>query len=192
MLFGALLVTWLATSASTGTPPHVIGYVEQGRFLPLLVVDAAQFGPFDARTMALAGSVARDTFADDGAEFPIQAERAYVDASGEPAKYGLAPGRSYTDRFFELDRGAKPRPSSPPSPDLVQSFTRFLAEDDRASELRVLYATDLDRDGKQELWVVYRPAGGGSGRMVWEQRAQAGAWVELADRCDGCDQRSAD
>ena len=185
---GALLLTWLAGTASAVVPPpHVIGYVDKGRFHPLIVVESAQFGPFEARAMPLTGAVARDAFADGGAEFPIQAEREYADADGEPAKYGLAPGRSYDGAFFELNRGAKPRPSSAPSPALVQSFLRFLADDERASEVRVLYATDLDGDGKQELWVSYRVASGGSGRMVWEQRAQSGTWIELADRCYDCE-----
>jgi len=181
-----LLLLVAASAPVRSTQPGVIGYVEQGRFHPLLVVAAAQFGPFDARTMTLTGAVARDAFADGGAEFPIQAEREYADPNGEPAKYGLAPGRSYAAAFFALSRGAKPLPSSAPTPELVQSFLRFLADDERASEVSALYATDLDGDGKMELWSAYRRASGGTGRMVWEQRAQAGAWVELADRCYGC------
>ena len=63
---------------------------------------------------------------------------------------------------------------------------RFLADDERSGEMRILYATDLDRDGKTELWIAYRLPSGESGRMVWEQRATAGAWVELADSCYRC------
>lgn len=185
MLWGALLS--LLVAAALPSPRGVIGYVEKGRFHPLLVVVSRQFGPFDARTMPLTGGVARDAFADGGAEFPIQAEREYADANGEPAKYGLAPGRSYDAVFFELDRGAKPRRASAPPPELEQSFRRFLADDERSGELRIPYATDLDADGKMELWIAYRLPSGASGRMVWEQRAQPGAWVELADRCYGCE-----
>ncbi|HXZ85466.1 MAG TPA: hypothetical protein VEI82_08250 [Myxococcota bacterium] len=187
MRFGALLALVLAATTPPGSPqPGVIGYVEDGRFHPLLIVQAEQFGPFDPRTMSLAGGALRDAFADGGAEFPIQAERKYADPSGETAKYGLAPGRSYESLFFELSRGAKPRPASPPTPELEQSFRRFLADDERSSAMRILYATDLDGDGKKELWIAYRLPSGERGRMVWEQRAAAGAWVELADRCYRC------
>jgi len=188
MLWSALLAVFLAgPSPDASAQPHVIGYVEKGRFHPLLIVESGQFGPFDPRTMPLSGGVARDAFRDGGAELPIQAEREYADPSGEPAKYGLLPGRSYDDAFFELDRGAKPRSSAPPSAELAQSLLRFLADDDRSAELRILYATDLDGDGKKELWTAYRLPSGASGRMVWEQRAQAGAWIELADHCYGCE-----
>ncbi|HTO68989.1 MAG TPA: hypothetical protein VMR31_03940 [Myxococcota bacterium] len=169
-----------------GAQPGVIGYVEQGRFHPLLVLESAQFGPFDSQRMSLTGGVLRDAFADGGAEFPIQAEREYADAAGEPVKYGLAPGRSYDDAFFEVNRGAKPRRASAPSPELVQSLLRFLADDERANGVRVLCETDLDGDQKKELWVAYRMPTGETGRMVWEQRATAGTWVELADRCYEC------
>ena len=188
MLGQALLALWLAgPAAPASAQSHVIGYVDQGRFHPLLVVESAQLGPFDPHTMALAGGVARDAFGDGSAAFPIQGERAYADANGEPAKYGVAPGRSYDGAFFELDRGAKPRRTTVPSAELVQSFLGFFADDERAADLRILYATDLDGDGKAELWIRYRTPRGASGRMVWEQRAQPGAWVELAERCYGCD-----
>jgi len=189
MHWSALLAAWLAGPPSAGTPPqpHVIGYVEKGRFHPLLVVESAQFGPFDPRTMPLTGAVARDVFADGGAEFPIQAEREYADANGEPAKYGLAPGRSFDGSFFELGRGAKPRHASAPAPELEARFRRFLADDERARELRVLYATDLDGDGKQELWIAYRLASGARGRMIWEERARPGEFVELVNHCYGCE-----
>jgi hypothetical protein len=187
MLICALLALLLAGSTLPSSPqPGVIGYVEEGRFHPLLVVESAQFGPFEPARMSLAGGVLRDAFGDDSAEFPIQAEREYADPKGDTAKYGLAPGRSYDGEFFELNRGAKPRPSSRPTPELEQSFRRFLADDERSSTMRVLYATDLDGDGKQELWIAYRLPSGESGRMVWEQRAAAGAWVELADHCYRC------
>lgn len=183
-LWSALLLGLVA--AAPPSHPGVIGYVEEGRFHPLLVVEAAQFRPFDARSTGLVGGVLRDAFADGGAEFLIQAERAYADRSGEPAKYGVAPGRSYESLFFELNRGAKPRPAAAPSPELAQSLLRFLADDERSADLRALYATDLDGDGRKELWVAYRLPDGRRGRMVWEQRSAPGAWVELADRCYDC------
>ena len=194
MLIRALLALLLAgTSSLPSSPqPGVIGYVEDGRFHPLVVVASAQFGPFDPLRMSLAGGVLRDAFADTGAEFPIQAEREYADPRGDTAKYGLAPGRSSETEFFELNRGTKPRPSSPPAARLEQSLRRFLADDERSSAMRILYATDLDGDGKNELWITYRLSSGGSGRMVWEQRASAGAWVELADSCYRCDSDGAE
>lgn len=188
MLICALLALLLAGTIPPSSPqPGVIGYVEDGRFHPLLLVESAQFGPFDPMRMTLAGGVLRDAFAESGAEFPVQAEREYPDPKGDTAKYGLTPGRSYENLFFELNRGPKPRRANAPTPELEQSLRRFLADDERAAELRVLYATDLDDDGKKELWVAYRLPSGRSGRMVWEQRAAAGAWVELADQCYRCE-----
>ena len=193
MLIVALLGLMLAgTGVPSGPQPGVIGYVEEGRFHPLLELESAQFGPFDPMRMALTGGVLRDAFADGGAEFPIQAEREYADPKGDTAKYGLVPGRSFESQFFELDRGAKPHSSSRPTPELEQSLRRFLADDERSGDMHVLYATDLDADGKRELWIAYKLPSGGSGRMVWEQRAAAGAWVELADSCYRCDSGSAD
>jgi len=187
MLICALLSLLLAGAAVPSSPqPGVIGYVEDGRFHPLLVVQSAQFGPFEPLRMSLAGGVLRDAFSDEGAEFPIQAERQYTAPTGDTAKYGVAPGRSSRTEFFELNREAKPRPSSQPTLELERSFRRFLADDERSGEMRILYATDLDRDGKTELWIAYRLPSGESGRMVWEQRATAGAWVELADSCYRC------
>jgi hypothetical protein len=189
MLMRALLGMLLAgaTAVPSSPQPGVIGYVEDGRFHPLVVLESAQFGPFDPMRMSLAGGVLRDAFSDGGAEFPIQAEREYTDPKGDTAKYGLAPGRSSEREFFELGRGPKPRRSSAPTPELEQSFCRFLADDERAGDMHILYATDLDGDDKEELWIAYRLPSGGSGRMVWEQRAAAGDWVELADSCYRCD-----
>ena len=187
MFWSALLSLLVAgTAPASSVQPSVIGYVEKGRFHPLLVVEAAQFGPFDPRKTSLAGGVLRSAFDATGAEFPIQAERVYLDDRGEPAKYGLAPGRSYEALFFELNRGAKPRPASAPSAELRRSFLRFFADDERSGDVRILYATDLDGDGKKELWIAYRLASGKLGRMVFEQRAAAGEWVELASHCYAC------
>lgn len=128
----------------------MLGYVQDGRFNPLLVVESAQFGPYDPRQTRLVG-IARNAFEANGAEFPIQKEVATVDARAEPVRYGLAPGHSYENTFFELDRGAKPRPASAPSVELRQNFLRFLApEESEYGDLQILYATDLDRDEKTE------------------------------------------
>ena len=75
-----------------------------------------------------------------------------------------------------------------PSAELVQSFLRFFRDDERSGDVRILYATDLDRDGKQELWLTYRLPSGKLGRMVVEQRAAAGQWVEIASHCWACDE----
>src|SRR5262245_55818626 len=141
MLRGLLLSVLLSGTALVArAQPAIIGYVEKDRFYPLLVVDAAQFGPYDARTMNLAGAIARDAFAAGGAEFPIQAEREATDPLGEPTRYGVVPGRSDPTAFFELNRGAKPRPSAPPPAELEQSLRRFLIDDERSAELRIVYA----------------------------------------------------
>ena len=68
----------------------------------------------------------------------------------------------------------------------MQSFLRFFADDEESAEVRILYATDLDGDGKKELWITHRLASGKLGRMVFEQRAAAGEWVELASHCYAC------
>ena len=181
MVWSALLSFLLAGAGG----PSVIGYVDHDRFHPLLIVDAGQLGPYDAHT-SLAGGVLRNAFEAGGAEFPVQRDMQYVGRDGEPARYGLVPGRSFDAAFFELDRGARPRASTAPAAELVQSFLRFSADDERGA-VQALYATDLDGDGKKELWLSYRTASGKLGRMVWEQRAAAGQWVELAEHCYGCD-----
>jgi hypothetical protein len=181
MLWSALLACVLSLSARTS----IFGYVDHDRFHPLLIVESAQLGPYDART-SLVG-VARNAFETGGAEFPIQRDVEYTAPDGEPARYGTVPGRSDEGAFYELNRGAKPRVSSVPSAELVQSFLRFFSDDERSGDVRVLYATDLDADGKKELWITYRLVSGKLGRMVVEQRAAAGQWVELANHCWACD-----
>jgi hypothetical protein len=182
MHWGALLACILSLPAQ----PSIFGYVDHDRFHPLLIVESAQLGPYDARTTSLVG-VARNAFETGGAEFPIQRDVEYTAPDGEPARYGLVPGRSDDGAFYELNRGVKPRAASTPSAELVQSFLRFFSDDERSGDVRILYATDLDRDGKKELWIVYRLASGKLGRMVVEQRAAAGQWVEIASHCWGCD-----
>ncbi len=176
-----LLLTGVQTNAQTQT--SVIGYVQDDRFHPLLVVEAAQIGPYDARKTSLLG-VLRNAFEETGAEFPIQRDVEKPGPDGEPARYGLVPGRSDEAAFFELNRGRNPRRVSRPTPELTQSFLRYFAPDEsEETELRMLYVTDLDSDGKKELWMSYRSLGGKIGRMVWEQRASKGEWIELAHHC---------
>ena len=55
MHWGALLACVLSLSAQ----PSVFGYVDHDRFHPLLIVESAQLGPYDARTTSLVG-VARN------------------------------------------------------------------------------------------------------------------------------------
>ena len=176
----------LACVLSLPARPSIFGYVDHDRFHPLLIVESSQLGPYDARTTSLVG-VVRDAFEAKGAEFPIQRDVEYTASDGEPARYGLVPGRSDEGAFFELNRGAKPRAASVPSAELKQSFLRFFADDEQSGDLRILFATDLDRDGKKELWIALRLASGRLGRMVFEQRAAAGEWVELASHCYECD-----
>jgi hypothetical protein len=175
----------LAWALSVAAGPSVFGYVDHDRFHPLLIVESSQLGPYDARTTSLVG-VVRNAFEAGGAEFPIQRDVEYTAPDGEPARYGLVPGRSEDGAFFELNRGAKPREAAVPSDELVRSFLRWFADDERSGDVRVLFATDLDHDGKKELWLSFRLASGRLGRMVFEQRAAAGEWVELASHCYLC------
>lgn len=207
MRWSTLLFLFLAgAQPSAQTPTSVFGYVQAGKFHPLLVVEDAQIGPYDAAKTSLLG-VLRNAFEPTGAEFPVQKQIDYVDpSSDQPERFGVVPGRSDEKSFFELNRGRNPRAASVPTLELQRSFLRFLAHDgwgeqfledaepgdevatlERKGDVRILYVTDLDSDGKKELWIAYRLPYGKTGRMVWEQRAAEGEWVALVNHCFGCD-----
>jgi len=209
MTWRALISSCLLLAASASpAPPSVFGYVQEGQFHPLLVLAGAQFAKYDAKT-SLVGTL-RNAFDPKGPELHVEKDLEFDDLDADPpakGRLGEVPGRSYRKLFFELSPGPVPRPAVAPSLEQKRSFLRFFAKKDdwggqfaegakpggevakieQRGNVQILYATDLDGDGKTELWITYRLMYGEIGRMVWEQTDKNGEWVELANHCSSCD-----
>jgi hypothetical protein len=187
------------------TAPAVFGYVDDGRFHPLVALVDSQFVDFDADWMSLSG-VLRDAFEKDAEAIAIERQERHGDESDSDATFGVVPGRSEVTRFFELNRGPEPRHAETPSLALQASFLRAFARDswgrrfaeaaepgdeagtiEREGNIRMLYATELGGHGGKELWIAYRLGNGKVGRMIWEQGSTESDWVQIANHCFACD-----
>jgi hypothetical protein len=170
---------WLGKDSA----PVVLGYVDEHVFLPLIAVVDSEFIRYDS-WMKLSGEL-YDAFAAGGESIPIERQESYTVAGGSTEELGVVASPAQPGTFFAVGR-AEPFPAERPSAEL-QSL--FLGDEERPSDWRFGWVTDLDRNGRKELWVDRRLMYGESERIVFEQTASDsdGDWDAVASGCHGCD-----
>ncbi|OIO59496.1 MAG: hypothetical protein COX57_03090 [Alphaproteobacteria bacterium CG_4_10_14_0_2_um_filter_63_37] len=184
----------------------IAGSIDHGQFHVLLSFDEDGFDTPPSTALNLTGT-AYPLFASAPqiVELPQQRD-SEDDFTDEPVRMGLTGDEQSWDRaFFVLHDDPQHWLGNAPSETDVRSFYRFFAHDRwgsnfvpsslldapleelaPATNVTVLFATDVDHDGHNELWMTYRLMWGELGRMVWEADDN-GAWVNLANRCFNCD-----
>jgi hypothetical protein len=167
------------------TAPVVLGFVEENAFIPMVAFADSEFVPYEAKWMKLEGPL-RNAFEAGSESIPIESDEVYPDqyTSGDARMAHVkSPAREGT--FFALGR-AQPFPAERPSGALESAFLGRMEE---PKTWRVGWVTDLDQNGRKELWVDHRFMYGEIGRIVYEQSASDSdeQWTELASECWGCD-----
>jgi len=187
----------------------VIGYIDESRFHPLVVVTPQTITKADSTKMDLRGEL-RNAFQANSASFSIQKQSDYVDPHGEdkPGRYAAINKKFSSIRdFFTLQHSPFPSQSPDLNKELVRSFYTFFSRDNwgsaffqdkkvlkqpieeiaKKTNLRIHAVTDLNNNSRQELWITYKLMHGEVGRIVYEQASEGSDWEELATHCYMCD-----
>lgn len=200
----ALSVAALSFGLNTLAYADVIGYISDHNFHPLVVIENGSFSEAKSRNINLIGTL-REAFEPQSASLSITAQKDYEDAySDELGRFGVVRGKFREDAFYLL-KSSIPLHSAVPSKALARDFYEYFSVDpwgkhfaegagsmepatflEQDKSVRILYETDLDSDGKKELWMTYRLMYGEVGRMVWEQVGPK-KWQSIANHCFNCD-----
>ena len=199
-ILSLLALTAFSCCASAG----VIGYVRDGKFHPLVTVEGQRIAEAHSRELQLVGSI-RNAFAPSTTSLSVTSQEDYEDAfSDELGRFGVVEGKAEDNQFY-LEGSSSPLRAEAPSKELKRSFYLHFSKDrwgrhfadspgakdpvsvlEEEGKIQALYATDLNANGKTELWLTYRLMYGELGRMVWEQSG-VNEWVSLTNHCFNCD-----
>jgi hypothetical protein len=198
LVISLLAITTFSASA------EVIGYVRDGKFHPLVTVDGKRIAEVQSRKLQMVGTI-RNAFEPSPESLRVAGQEDYEDGfSNKLGRFGKVQGKAKDNQFY-LQGSSSPMRAKVPSKELKRSFYRHFSNDpwgrhfaesggskkpvaalEKKRDVQVLYATDLNANGKPELWITYRLMYGEIGRMVWEQRG-INEWVSLANHCFNCD-----
>lgn len=201
-----LALAFFAVCDSALADPVIIGYMAEHRYHPLITVEGSRISEVKPRTLSLVGTL-RDAFVPNKTALSVQRQEDYEDAfTDKLGRYGIVLGESQENSFYVLNGTAGSIHAKIPSKEMKKSFFGFFSKDqwgrhfaesaDTRDPIRVLesegkvqlhYATDLNRNGKSEVWATYRLMYGELGRMIWEEGTNPGEWISIANHCYNCD-----
>jgi len=190
--------------------PAIIGYIDDSRSHPLVVVTSEAISRADSAKLVLKGRL-HNAFEDTPQTFSVEKQQDYIDPYDDkdtPRRFGLIDKKfSSVSVFFTLQPAAFP--SQPPvvNQEIVRSFYVFFSghkwgqhffavkklfdkpieEIAKKTNIRVHVVTDLNHNSRPELWISYKLMHGEIGRMVYEQASDGRGWEEVANHCYACD-----
>jgi hypothetical protein len=190
--------------------PAIIGYIDDSRFHPLVVVTSEAISIADSAKLVLKGRL-RNAFKDTLQTFSVEKQQDYIDPydrKDTPRRFGLIDKKfSSVSVFFTLQPTAFPSQSPVVNQEIVRSFYVFFSGDKwgqhyftvkklldkpieeiaKKTNLSVHVVTDLNHNSRPELWISYKLTHGEIGRMVYEQASDGRSWEEVANHCYACD-----
>lgn len=199
------LVLLFSLALPEQTFASALGYLQDGRFFPLIVTTPSSFASASSTT-TITGTL-RNAFRATKESYVVRSAKQYEDAfTDEWWVYGELPTNvSKREEFYTL--GARvPGSFADRKTDTVMSFYRFFANDKwgrhlidnrdwlklgpskiaENSNVRAHYVTDLDTDGLREIWLTYVLMYGEVGRMIFEESG-GGQWKQVVNHCYSCD-----
>ena len=210
IIFLLLASTLYATLLSANEQPAgIIGYIDDSRFHPLVVVTEETIRSVDSAKMELKGNL-RNAFRITPESYSIQKQEDYVDPYGKdtPGRFGVINKKASSLReFYALQPSVYPSQSPDVNKEVIRNFYVFfarhkwgqhffenkdllnkpVAEIAKKTNLRVRVVTDLNHNSRPELWITYKLMYGEIGRMVFEQASDGSNWSEIANHCYICD-----
>src|SRR3989442_7145288 len=188
----------------------IIGYIENSRFHPLVVVTSETISRADSAKLDLKGQL-RNAFRHKSETFSIQKQEDYVDPyvdSDTPRRFGLVNKKiSSVSDFYTLQPSIFPSQSPNVNKEIVGNFYSFFSHDkcgqyffkalklldkqldEIATKTKVPsnMITDLNHNSRPELWITYELMYGEIGRMVYEQASDGSNWEMIANHCYVCE-----
>jgi len=188
----------------------IIGYIQNSRFHPLVVVTSETISRADSAKLDLKGQL-RNAFRHKSETFSIQKQEDYVDPyvdSDTPRRFGLVNKKiSSVSDFYTLQPSIFPSQSPNVNKEIVGNFYSFLSRDKwgqyffkekklldkpleeiaKKTKVRIHVITDLNHNSRPELWITYELMYGEIGRMVYEQASDGSNWEMIANHCYVCE-----
>ncbi len=187
----------------------IIGYIDDSRFHPLVVITSETLSRADSAKLELKGKL-RNAFRVLPETYLIQKQEDYLDAHGEdtPGRFGVINEKKSSIRdFYTLQQSVYPSQSPDVNKEIIRNFYVFFSrhkwgqhffegkklldkpveEIAKKTNLRVHVVTDLNHNSRPELWISYKLMYGEIGRMLYEQAGDGSNWDEIANHCYLCD-----
>ena len=200
----AVLVVLAGTACQAPWERGIMGYVGGGTFHPLVLFEGGQLVRVEVADLQLEELLAYRVNGDTTSIQLGQQERyvdRYTDENGIFAHVAIA-ATGYP--FFAYTGAGAGVLVFRPDTAATRSFYRVFAQDPwgrqffgtsdldgplpeitAESKVRTHGVTDVDRDGRLEIWVTYRLMWGEVGAMGWEETGTG--WTRFAIHCFDCD-----